>query len=129
MQEENKNIVIFMYKYSVIVKGIERHLTKCGYNVTVCAGKVDELKTLAQSEPLFIVYLPNGITEDTAHLQSGWNVILIGEKLDRPGLMQTNPHWEGFAWLDRPLKMDVLEGTVENAIKSGGKKENPNCGR
>ena len=122
MDGENKKIVIVMHKYSVIVKGIERKLADCGYSVTVLAGQFDALKDLAAETSLFIAYLPNGVTEETMPLESGWNVLLIGEKKDRPVLLQNNPQWENFAWLDRPVKMDELERAVEAAIASAGKK-------
>ena len=52
---EDKNIVIFMYKYSVIVKGIERELREWGYHVQVIAGTSYKLKVLANETSLFII--------------------------------------------------------------------------
>ena len=120
---EDKNIVIFMYKYSVIVKGIERELREWGYHVQVIAGTSYKLKVLANETSLFIIYLPNNVIENDALLESGWNVLLIGEKQSRDAFIESNPHWEGFSWLDRPLKMDEFEAAVKSAMESEGKKK------
>lgn len=123
MNMEDKNIVIFMYKYSVIVKGIERELREWGYHVQVIAGTSYKLKVLANETSLFIIYLPNNVIENDALLESGWNVLLIGEKQSRDAFIESNPHWEGFSWLDRPLKMDEFEAAVKSAMESEGKKK------
>ncbi|MBQ7515790.1 MAG: response regulator [Schwartzia sp.] len=123
-----------MYKYSVIVKGIERRLTDCGYQVTILAETFEKIKSMTATTSLFIVYLPGGIAEDAVNLnhlthihdtvwESGRNMLLIGEKKDRTGLMKKHPHLENFAWLDRPVKMDELQLAVEAAIESGSKKK------
>lgn len=120
---ENKNIVIFMYKYSVIVKGIERELREWGYHVQVIAGTSYKLKGLANETSLFIIYLPNNVIENDALLESGWNVLFIGEKQSRDAFIEANPHWEGFNWIDRPLKMDEFKAAVKSAMESEGKKK------
>lgn len=61
--------------------------------------------------------------ENDALLESGWNVLLIGEKQSRDAFIESNPHWEGFSWLDRPLKMDEFEAAVKSAMESEGKKK------
>ncbi|MBO6178755.1 MAG: hypothetical protein J6O04_06255 [Selenomonadaceae bacterium] len=98
---ENKKVVIFMYKYSVIVKGLERELSAWGYNVEVVAGKSYKLKELANETSLFVIYLPSSVVEDKALLENDWNVILIGEKQSRDAFIEANPHWEGFGWVNK----------------------------
>ncbi len=133
MSGENKNIVIVMYKYSVIVKGIERKLVDSGFTVTILAEEFDKIGKMTADTTVFIVYLPNGIAEhrgDLAQLSqiydtvqgSGRSLILVGEKNDRAPLMRENPLLEHCVWIDRPVKMDDLVLAAEEAVKAGGKK-------
>ncbi len=134
MSEEKKGIVIVMFKYSVIVKGIERKLSDCGYCVTILAEEYDMIQKLDLMTALFIVYLPKGIADNRGDLgqltqiydmiqATGRNMVLIGEKDDAPRLIDKCPHLSAHAWVNRPVKMDNLESIVENAIKNSGKKK------
>ena len=92
MSEEKKGIVIVMFKYSVIVKGIERKLSDCGYSVTILAEEYDMIQKLDLMTALFIVYLPKGIADNRGQLTqiydmiqaTGRNMVLVGEKDDAP---------------------------------------------
>ncbi|MBR5162656.1 MAG: response regulator [Schwartzia sp.] len=129
-----KDIVIVMFKYSVIVKGIERKLDDCGYNVTILAEEFDRIKQLAEKAILFILYLPKGITENQSDLDqlakihdmiqaAGRDMILIGEKDDPPRLTAQSPHLLACAWVNRPVRMDDLEDIVEETLKNSDKKK------
>jgi len=85
-------------------------------------------------EKLLITYLPGDIADDPDEMKvldniqeqiwkSNTNMLLIGEKKDRPRLIQHNNRLEHFAWLDRPLKMEELEQAVLDTIYTGGKKK------
>lgn len=134
MSEEKKGIVIVMFKYSVIVKGIERKLSDCGYNVTILAEEYDMIQKLDLITALFIVYLPKGVADNRGDIgqlmhicdriqATGRNMILIGEKDDAPRLMEQCPHLLAYAWVNRPVRMDELEVIAEKAIKDSGKKK------
>ena len=134
MSEEKKGIVIVMFKYSVIVKGIERKLSDCGYNVTILAEEYDMIQKLDLITALFIVYLPKGVADNRGDIgqlmhicdriqATGRNMILIGEKDDAPRLMEQCPHLLAYAWVNRPVKMNELEVIAEKAIKDSGKKK------
>ena len=134
MSEEKKGIVIVMFKYSVIVKGIERKLSDCGYSVTILAEEYDMIQKLDLITALFIVYLPKGIADNRGDIgqlmhicdriqATGRNMILIGEKDDAPRLMEQCPHLLAYAWVNRPVKMNELEVIAEKAIKDSGKKK------
>ena len=134
MSEEKKGIVIVMFKYSVIVKGIERKLSDCGYSVTILAEEYDMIQKLDLITALFIVYLPKGIAYNRGDIgqlmhicdriqATGRNMILIGEKDDAPRLMEQCPHLLAYAWVNRPVKMNELEVIAEKAIKDSGKKK------
>lgn len=134
MSEEKKGIVIVMFKYSVIVKGIERKLSDCGYNVTILAEEYDMIQKLDLITSLFIVYLPKGIADNRGDIgqlmhicdriqATGRNMVLIGEKDDAPRLMEQCPQLLAYAWVNRPVKMNELEVIAEKAIKDSGKKK------
>ena len=134
MSEEKKGIVIVMFKYSVIVKGIERKLSDCGYSVTILAEEYDMIQKLDLITSLFIVYLPKGIADNQGDIgqlmhicdriqATGRNMVLIGEKDDAPRLMEQCPQLLAYAWVNRPVKMNELEVIAEKAIKDSGKKK------
>lgn len=127
-------IVLVMYQYSVVAKAIERKLTECGYKVIVLSGEFEKIQAMASSALLFILYLPGDIADDQEEINSldqlqeqiwtsGTNLLLIGEKKDRPRLIQRNHRLENFPWLNRPVKMDELEKAVVEAIQGSGKKK------
>ena len=137
MIEEKKNIVILMYQYSIVVKGIEKKLQDIGYNVTVHVGNVDKLTEYMKTTSLFIVYFPNDlmskITDDEIEVkylakteeiirQYECPMIIIGEKADRPKLIELLPDWNNYEWVERPVKMNIFGITVEHAILSSNKK-------
>ena len=133
MNETKKIIVIVMFKYSVIVKGIERKLTDCGYDVEILAEEYDMIRHTTLRTALFIVYLPKGIAENRGALAqlaqihdmiqaTGRNMVLIGEKDDHPRLTEQFSHLLAYAWVDRPVKMEKLETIVAEAIKNSGRK-------
>lgn len=131
---DKKKVVIVMYKYSVVVKGIEHKLTDCGYKVKIIAEEFDKVKRLAESTMLFLIFLPNGIADDVVNLnhlnhihnvvwEHGKSMMLIGDKKDKADLMKKNHQLENFVWLDRPVKMDELELAVEKALEVTAKKK------
>ena len=114
------SIVLILFKPSVVAKAVERKLKECDYNVITVVGEFDKIKEMAESALLFVTYLPGDIADDQEEMDildniqeqlwnTSTNMLLIGEKKDRPRLMQHNHRLEHFAWLDRPLKMDELE--------------------
>ncbi|MBE6099455.1 MAG: response regulator [Anaerovibrio sp.] len=132
--EWDLSIVLVVYKYSVVAKAIERKLAECGYNVVVVAEDYGRLKDMADTALLFIIYLPGDIADDQKEVEtldfiqeqiwnSGTNMMLIGEKKDRPWLIQHNVRVDSMVWLDRPVKMNELEQSVLSAIHGKGKKK------
>ncbi|MBR1397634.1 MAG: response regulator [Selenomonadaceae bacterium] len=137
MIEEKKNIVILMYQYSIVVKGIEKKLQDIGYNVTVHVGNVDKLAEYMKKTSLFIVYFPNDLMSkiigdeiEIKYLAKTEEIIrhyecpmiIIGEQADRPKLIELLPYWNNYEWIDRPVKMNIFGIMVEHAILSSNKK-------
>ena len=133
---EFKEIVIIMFQYSVIVKGIERKLGDMGHKVTTITDHLeDRVRDMAAHTDLFLFYLPSDILSDkakkrTLHMicetvedQEG-NLILLGDQKDYDDLSRELSVIRGHLWLDRPIDMKLLEETVTRVLSKGkaGKK-------
>ncbi|MBR5420092.1 MAG: response regulator [Lachnospiraceae bacterium] len=128
MSEAVKEIVILMYQYSVVVKGIERKLQDSEYAVTTVAEDLDEqVKRFAGKVELFLFYLPGDIYDDTIkrkklqHLtefiaETHQKMILVGEPKYYDDLLGEIPALRQYTWLNRPLDMNVLTLKVEAEI-------------
>ena len=121
---DSREIVIVMFQYSVIIKGIERKLTEMQYRVsTVTENLENEMKRIAGRVSLIVFYLPPDINEDHSKLKTllemgdvvekrHQNAILIGEGKYKAEVMRQIPTLRSRPWLDRPVDMDTLEQTV-----------------
>ncbi len=128
--DEKMRIVIFLYQYSVVVKGIERRLADLGYEVEMITD-VTELVGKTASTNLFILYLPADIMEDrTKQVSIGQicdmvkkgerNLIILGEKKYHSELLERVTQLEAFAWYDRPVPADQFAEAVDMAIHNKG---------
>lgn len=124
MESKNKNIVILMYQYSVVVKGMQNKLKELGYHVDVVSEKFDLINNYASSISLFIFYLPADIIDDSQELKIlsriteriiGWgsNMIIVGEKKYHTDLQEKLPEIRPFPWVDRPVNMESFSQLVE----------------
>ncbi len=129
IKEKDKNVVIVMCKYSVVVKGIERKLKELGCKVSIVTQEKNEIPQFDEEKEsrLFILYLPNKIMDDmlsfnwlehiygVIHEMNG-EIIVIGDKGDRDDLAGRIFDMLHVGWLDRPLKMEELELAVTEGI-------------
>ncbi len=129
MEERNRNILIVVFNYSVIVKGIERKLTELGYNTMVLDKELNRFRDYAARASMFILYLPNDIVENSVRFNALVHIcdtvdtlesplIVIGEKQDSAQLMKKIPSLHPTRWLDRAVQMDTLEKAVKQAFAS-----------
>ncbi len=128
----NRNVVIVMEKYSVVVKSIERSLRDLGCDVTILAEGFDKVHDYARDEStLFILYVPGGVLDDNSVLtqtfrafntiqETGRTMLVIGERKDYDGLTEILPDLRQVAWIDRPVKMDLLEAAVNKGVVTPG---------
>ena len=129
VKKKEKNVVIVMCNYSVVVKGIERKLKELGCKVSLVTQEKDEIPKFNEEKEtrLFILYLPNNIMDDMhkfnwlEHIYSviykmHSEVIVIGDKRDRDDLAGRIFDMLHVGWLDRPLKMEELEMAVKEGI-------------
>ena len=134
MSEGNKDVAIIVLQYSVVVKGIERKLNEAGYQTSVIEDDLARIEEFSRSSDILLFYLPGDVTnkllmlEKVSHVcenvkECRKNMILIGEPKDRQELTLKAPVVSEFAWLDRPVEINVLEHAIENVI--AGKNINP----
>ncbi len=125
---EQKNIKILLFRYSVVVKGIERNLCDLNYSVEVITEDFDSIEMVSSSTNLFIVYLPSDIMDDRVKLKELSDVcntikkleqrmLLIGETKYHFELSQAVPAIDDYGWLDRPVESEALGVAVEQSIK------------
>ena len=124
---EPKQIVIVLYQYSVVVKGMERKLGELGYGVNVVTEHFDLIEKYGPATDLFMLYLPGDIMDDklkqknlTTIIESvkdtKQNMIVVGEKKYHDDLVQYFPDLEAYAWLDRPIDNDKLGEIIETVL-------------
>ena len=125
---DSKEIVIIMFQYSVIVKGIERKLAEMEYNVvTVTEHLEDAVNSHAAGAALFLFYLPGDIMDD--HLkknsllriceslkEKNGKMIILGEKKYHEEILSDIPDVGRYGWMDRPVDMNLLEDMVYKEI-------------
>ncbi|MCR5486267.1 MAG: response regulator [Lachnospiraceae bacterium] len=127
MSEGNKKIVIVALQYSVIVKGVERKLMDAGYWVEILSEKFETIKDIACTTDLFLLYLPNDISNNLVMLErlisihdmiktSGRKELLVGEANDQGQLRQKNQALGELPWISRPIEMSVLGPAIEGVI-------------
>ncbi|MCR5674224.1 MAG: response regulator [Lachnospiraceae bacterium] len=127
---EAYHIVIFVYQYSVVVKGIERNLNNLGHSVEIISDPVNLVGKTANTD-LFLLYLPNDMSGDFSTQKSmeqicemvkkgGRNLILFGEKKYHEELSDNVPIINDFDWYDRPVPADMLGPAIQKAVLETG---------
>lgn len=137
MSEENREIAILMFQYSVVIKGIERKVTEMGFRPTVIKENFEqEVSRLAGRVSLMLFYLSPDCTESSAivrelhtmHLTLAdrqQKMILIGEGKYKFNLFTLIPELKSYPWLDRPLDMDKFESTVLDEVSKADQLRKP----
>ncbi len=131
MSEGQKNLVLVVMQYSVVVKGIERKLNDAGYKASILSDNFEVIRDMAAGTDLFLLYLPSNIVDMKDKLeelkyicdkvnQSGRSMIIIGEEKDRADLFDRVPMIGDYTWIERPIEMNVLQPAIENTLKSPG---------
>ncbi len=125
---KQREIFIAMFKYSVVVKGIERKLTDLDFKVTTVSERLDDhMEHSGGRAALFILYLTGDIAEDSAQRAQLFRlcgiaedkkqkILLIGEERSYEDLMNHLPALRSYAWINRPVNMELLEQTVFRVV-------------
>ncbi len=128
MSEDNREVAIVMFQYSVVIKGMERKLTEMGFRVTVIKEDLEqEVARLAGRALLMILYLSPDCIDNSKMLMElhtmnrtlidrRQRTILIGESKYRIELLSEIAEFKSYAWLDRPLNMDEFEKKVDAEV-------------
>lgn len=127
MAADEKNIVLVMYQYSVVVKGVENKLKELGYNIEIVSENYDRIKSLTSNNALFIIYLPRDILDAPKNIstltliadmvrEAKRNLMLIGEAKFKDDVLGAVPSVSGFEWVDRPINMETFGDCVSRAI-------------
>ncbi|MCR4787787.1 MAG: response regulator [Lachnospiraceae bacterium] len=120
----SKNVVIVLYQYSVVVKGIENKLKDLGYHVDIVTEKYDIIRDFTSTTPLFIVYLPGDIRGDIHKVkvlsnvcgmvvEGGRNLIIIGDYQQKDDINEAVPQSRESRWVDRPVDLEKLGNLVD----------------
>lgn len=126
------NVVIVLFQYSVVAKGIEKKLYDLAFNVTTVVDDLEKLRMHTKNNSIYLIYLPDEIAENKMELDklteisnmivdSSQNMILIGEKRYHNDLIQMLPVLDNYVWLDRPIDINLLGQTVKEAINDPSK--------
>ena len=59
---ESKKIVILLYQFSVVVKGIERKLVELGYNVEIITEDFGKIEEAVQDTDLYPLSIASSLT-------------------------------------------------------------------
>ncbi|MCR4990142.1 MAG: response regulator [Lachnospiraceae bacterium] len=128
MQIETLNIVLVLYQYSVVAKGIENKLKSMGYHVDIVSEKFELIRELSKTSKLFIVYLPGDIRGDKLKMKTfsnisemivegGRDMIIIGDLQQQEDLNAGIPSIMGSRWIDRPVEMEKLSEAVDEIMR------------
>lgn len=118
-----KQIIIVSDQFSVVVKGLEKKVIDAGYFVNTVEDDADIIKNYLEVAALFILYLPQDITDQIKirHLmqysgiirESGTNMLLIGEGKTYDEVMDIVPSLKKYRWLNRPVNIETFADIVE----------------
>ncbi len=129
----NLNIILFAFQPSVVARGLEKKLNEMGNNVQLIIGDVSRIDECMVATDLFIINLPNKITEDNYEINTleiigdsisgkGKPGILVGEKELWGQMNNIYMNADRFVWAFRPVEMNELAKAIETAIAGSKKK-------
>lgn len=123
--KESKMIVLVLYQYSIVVKGIEKKLQELGYKLIVLENGFDKVSQYLEMADMFVLYLHAEVMEDYDEKEllkdfmdqiqsSGKMLLTIGEKKMENDVFTALPVMKNYGWMNRPVKLDDLELKIEN---------------
>lgn len=125
--ENTKKIVILTNKYSVVVKGIEKKLLSCGYDVSDVDYEESAPVSMIEGAALCVIYLPPDTITEKIQLnistavevmkQNKCHVIMIGEALHHDEAIEALPMLDGYPWVDRPVDVDNFAVMVDKLFR------------
>lgn len=127
MGAESNKIIMALFQYSVVEKGIEKKLKDAGYEVITLTENLKKAENYVKEASLFMAYLSEDILDDyhktkdlTTYCEiahwSGINLVLIGEEKFRDDMVTAIPSIDSYVWLNRPIDLERLPDMVQKAI-------------
>ena len=128
MDEINKSVGILCFKFSVVMKGIERNLKDQGFAVYLMTEDFSPVSTIVSSIGAFIMYLPDDIMSDKIKQKKlleiagtikggGSKMVLIGEQRYHQELLMAMPEMAYYHWFNRPIEIETFAPELEKIIK------------
>ncbi len=119
MARNMKKVVIIMFKFSVVVKSLEKMLNDLGYEVEILSERFNDISLYVDQVGFFMIYLPADICEDAIMLKtlsmagkiimdSDAKPIFIGEPKFHDDLVREIPAISDYVWMDRPVDKNDL---------------------
>ena len=120
-----RKVLIIAYQNSIIVRGIEKRLTDQKCTVATIGPEMHSIKVAMRGDPVILVYLAGNVSEDIEKLQEfvsecdidSKDLIIIGEKKDKLGIIRAVPLISQKTWIDRPINMDLLADIVKGIMR------------
>ncbi|MCR4923034.1 MAG: response regulator [Lachnospiraceae bacterium] len=127
MDAISRSIVLVMYQYSVVVKGIERKLIELGHKVELIDKSFVSKNIVSESTDLIVFYLPVDFSYDLNEQEklkkmvenikeSGKRAIFIGEAKYQEDMMESIPQLGEFVWMSRPVDMMDFADTIKREL-------------
>lgn len=124
MIKVGKKIVILMFQYSVVVKGIENRLKEEGYDIEVITGSFGTIWDYDPDSAVFVLYLPGDIMDNERELEAlteltgtavsrRCRMVVLGERVFHTELTQKIPGIQVFEWMDKPVDMEKFSLVLE----------------
>ncbi len=125
-----RNVVIALHQFSVVVKGIEKKLTEKGYHVDMVTEHFEKAVELTAHTDAFLLYLPSDVMDDkvkfnefamlaSALQEKKASIIFLGEKKYRHDFEASIPNIRDYLWYDRPVDLDELDEALTKVCDSG----------
>ncbi len=128
----NKNVVLVLFQYSIVVNGFEKKLKDEGCIVEVLSDDYTKIAGLTGKTDAFVFYLPADAANDKVRLDmlrkmldqvlSGKKpAVVIGEEGECDALKKALPEIDSCFWMGRPIDMGIFSETVNAVIEESGK--------
>ena len=129
-------VVIVACQFSVIVKGIEKHLTEMGYKVKTIKNEIEAVTAeLNAGDQIYIIYLPPDCLETKQNREilamtstireRKQKMIFIGDDKVYDGFTSTIPFVKSYPWMDRPIDNDellkLIDKVADEEVAAGNK--------
>ncbi len=123
-----EDIILVTNQFSVVVKGLEKELTKLRYEVRVVDNGISALTNYDFQMTVIILYLSNTVLDDPDQVMDlylffdkvrdhGCGLILIDADGGREQFLKEVPGMKDYVWLERPVDIRILSKEIEKALE------------